>query len=61
MTNKQQPILLLPTNEDTTGPYFPTYFSDESYEDLTQIHSGVIAGPTGQHITLQGRVVDRNG
>ena len=47
MTNKQQPILLLPTNEDTTGPYFPTYFSDESYEDLTQIHSGVIAGLRG--------------
>ena len=61
MTNKQQPILLLPTNEDTTGPYFPTYFSDESYEDLTQIHSGVIAGPTGQHIILRGSVLDRNG
>ena len=61
MTNEQQTNILLPTNEDTTGPYFPTYFSDESYEDLTQIHSGVIAGPTGQHITLQGRVLDRNG
>ncbi len=61
MTNKQQPILLLPTNEDTTGPYFPAYFSDESYEDLTQIHSGIIAGPTGQHIILRGSVLDRNG
>lgn len=48
MTNKQQTNILLPTNEDTTGPYFPTYFNDESYEDLTQIHSGVIAGPSGQ-------------
>ena len=61
MTNEQQTNILLPTNEDTTGPYFPNYFSDESYENLTQIHSGVIAGPTGQHITLQGRVLDRNG
>ena len=61
MTNKQQTNILLPTNEDTTGPYFPTYFNDESYEDLTQIHSGVIAGPSGQHIILRGRVLDRNG
>ena len=61
MTNKQQTNILLPTNEDTPGPYFPTYFNDESYEDLTQIHSGVIAGPSGQQIILRGRVLDRNG
>ena len=61
MPKKQQRNILLPTNEDTTGPYFPVYFSDESYEDLTHIHSGVVAGPKGQHIILRGRVLDRNG
>ena len=60
MTKKQQRNTLLPTNEDTTGPYFPLYFSDERYEDLTHIHSGVVAGPKGQHIVLQGRILDRN-
>ena len=61
MTKKRKRNTLLPTNEDTTGPYFPLYFSDESYEDLTHIHSGVVAAPKGQHIVLQGRILDRNG
>jgi protocatechuate 3,4-dioxygenase alpha subunit len=52
---------LAPTNEDTCGPYFPIYFGDESLEDLTRIHPGVIAGASGQHIILRGRVLDRHG
>jgi protocatechuate 3,4-dioxygenase beta subunit len=50
-----------PTNEDTCGPYFPIYFGDESLEDMTRIHPGVIAGASGQHIILRGRVLDRHG
>ena len=61
MTNKQQLNVLLPTNEDTTGPYYPIYFRDEGWEDLTQIHPGVIAGPKGKQILLRGRILDRNG
>lgn len=52
---------LLPTNEDTSGPYFPIYFADEALEDLTRIHPGVVAGPSGQHIILRGNVLDRHG
>jgi protocatechuate 3,4-dioxygenase alpha subunit len=52
---------LLPTNEDTSGPYFPIYFRDESLEDLTRIDHGVVAGAAGQHIILRGRVFDRHG
>lgn len=52
---------LLPTNEDTCGPYFPIYFRDESLEDLTRVHPGVVAGASGEHIILRGRVLDRHG
>lgn len=52
---------LLPTNEDTCGPYFPIYFRDESLEDLTRIGPGVVAGASGQHVILRGRVFDRHG
>ena len=52
---------LVPTNEDTCGPYFPICFGDESLQDLTRIHPGVIAGASGQHIILRGRVLDRHG
>lgn len=52
---------LLPTNEDTCGPYFPIYFRDESLEDLTRIDPGVVAGASGQHIILRGRILDRHG
>ncbi|WP_434713528.1 hypothetical protein NMA58_24700 (plasmid) [Rhizobium sp. YTUHZ045] len=52
---------LKPTNEDTCGPYFPIYFGDESLEDLTCIHPGVIGGASGQHVILRGRVLDRHG
>lgn len=52
---------LLPTNEDTCGPYFPIYFRDESLEDLTRVGPGVVAGAAGRHIILCGNVVDRHG
>jgi protocatechuate 3,4-dioxygenase alpha subunit len=52
---------LLATNEDTCGPYFPIYFRDESLEDLTRIDPGVVAGASGDHIILRGRVLDRHG
>lgn len=52
---------LLPTNEDTSGPYFPIYFQDDSLEDLTRVAPGVVAGATGTHIILRGRVLDRHG
>lgn len=52
---------LLATNEDTSGPYFPIYFRDESLEDLTYVAPGVVASAAGQHIILRGRVFDRHG
>ncbi|MDD7972173.1 protocatechuate 3,4-dioxygenase [Roseinatronobacter alkalisoli] len=61
MSEEQRANALLPTNEDTCGPYFPIYFGDDSLEDLTRIHSGVVAGASGQHIILRGRVLDRHG
>jgi protocatechuate 3,4-dioxygenase beta subunit len=61
MTQEHGQNALLPTNEDTCGPYFPIYFRDESLEDLTRIDPGVLAGASGQHIILRGRVLDRHG
>lgn len=61
MTQEHQRNALAPTNEDTCGPYFPIYFQDESLEDLTRVHPGVLAAPQGQHIILRGRVLDRHG
>lgn len=61
MTQERGQNALLPTNEDTCGPYFPIYFGDPSLEDLTRINPGVLAGASGQHIILRGRVLDRHG
>lgn len=52
---------LLPTNEDTCGPYFPIYFRDESLEDLTRIGPGIVADITGKQIILRGKIFDRHG
>lgn len=52
---------LLPTNEDTCGPYFPIYFRDESLEDMTRLDPGVVSSASGEHIILRGRVLDRHG
>lgn len=61
MSKEQRANALLPTNEDTCGPYFPIYFGDDSLEDLTRVHPGVAAGASGQHLILRGRVIDRHG
>lgn len=61
MTQEHGQNALLPTNEDTCGPYFPIYFRDESLEDLTRIDTGVVAGAKGKHVILRGRVLDRHG
>lgn len=52
---------LLPTNEDTCGPYFPIYFQDESLEDLTRVGPGVVANASGTNIILRGKITDRHG
>lgn len=61
MTQEQQKNALAPTNEDTCGPYFPICFRDEGLEDLTRIDPGVVAGASGKHVILQGKVLDRHG
>jgi protocatechuate 3,4-dioxygenase alpha subunit/protocatechuate 3,4-dioxygenase beta subunit len=61
MTQDIRSNLLKATNEDTSGPYFPIYFQDESLEDLTVLGPGIVGGPRGQHIILSGRVLDRHG
>jgi protocatechuate 3,4-dioxygenase beta subunit len=61
MSKEQRANALPPTNEDTCGPYFPLYFADGALEDLTRIHPGVVAGASGRHIILRGRVLDRHG
>jgi protocatechuate 3,4-dioxygenase alpha subunit len=53
--------VLLPTNEDTCGPYFPIYFQDESLEDLTRVGPGIVADVAGKPIILRGNVIDRHG
>jgi Protocatechuate 3,4-dioxygenase beta subunit len=61
MSEEQRVNALLPTNEDTCGPYFPIYFGDDSLEDLTRPHPGVVSGVRGQHLVLRGSVFDRHG
>lgn len=61
MTSKVGRNELLPTNEDTLGPYFPIYFQDDSLEDLTHIAHGVVASAGGTNIVLRGKVFDRHG
>ena len=61
MTQDNGSNLLKATNEDTSGPFFPIYFQDESLEDLTVLGPGIVGGPSGQHIILCGRVLDRHG
>ena len=61
MTQDNRSNLLKATNEDTSGPFFPIYFQDESLEDLTVLGPGIVGAPSGQHIILCGRVLDRHG
>ena len=61
MTDDTERNGFLPTNEDTSGPYFPIYFQDESLEDLTRFGPGVVANASGTAIVLKGRIIDRHG
>ena len=61
MTQDNGSNLLKATNEDTSGPFFPIYFQDDSLEDLTVLGPGIVGAPSGQHIILCGRVLDRHG
>ncbi len=61
MTKNARDNALLPTNEDTCGPYFPIYFQDDSLEDLTRVGPGIVADVAGTQILLRGRVLDRHG
>ena len=48
MTQDNGSNLLKATNEDTSGPFFPIYFQDESLEDLTVLGPGSVGGPRGE-------------
>ncbi len=61
MTRDDGMNVLLPTNEDTVGPYFPIYFGDNTLEDLSRVHPGLSVRPGGQSIVLDGGVFDRHG
>lgn len=52
---------LPPTNEDTSGPYFPIYFAMPELEDLTHVADGVVGAAHGTPVILRGRVLDRHG
>ena len=54
MTQDIRPNLLKATNEDTSGPYFPIYFQDESLEDLTVLGPGIVGGPRVSTLFCQG-------
>ena len=53
--------LLIATNEDTLGPYYPISLCDNDSMDLTQIRSGIIHQPAGEKITINGSIEDING
>ena len=53
--------LLIATNEDTLGPYYPISLCDDDSMDLTQIRSGIIHEPEGEKIIINGLVKDING
>ena len=59
MKANTQANLLLPTNEDTVGPYFPINFSDPLLEDLSQFESGITAQPEGVPIIFE-RAINRS-
>ena len=59
--SRDLPNTLPATNEDTCGPYFPSYFQVPELENLTLLNAGVIAKATGTPIILRGRILDRHG
>lgn len=52
---------LLPTCEDTVGPYYPLSFTDGDRTDLSQVHPGLVLMPRGRPIEIEGRLFDING
>ncbi|MBT5186107.1 MAG: protocatechuate 3,4-dioxygenase subunit alpha [Kordiimonadaceae bacterium] len=53
--------LLIATNEDTVGPYYPISLCDNDSMDLTVIRSGIVHEPEGEKIIINGCVTDING
>lgn len=49
---------LLPTLEDTVGPYYPRLFLEPDRHDLMQPYDGLTPRPSGTPMLLTGRVVD---
>jgi protocatechuate 3,4-dioxygenase, alpha subunit len=51
-------VLLDPTPEESTGPYYPAAFLDQDPNDLSNPYAGLVVGPEGQRIILSGTVLD---
>jgi len=49
-----------PTNEDTSGPYFPINLVEPGLKNLTEFAPGTIAKPEGKAIVIKGSVRDKN-
>ena len=52
---------LLPTSEDTIGPYYPQSFCVADRADLMLSVPGTVFRPIGQSIILTGRILDVSG
>jgi protocatechuate 3,4-dioxygenase beta subunit len=50
-------LALMPTPEETEGPFYPVKNQKDKDEDLTQIN-GYLGGASGQHIVVGGHVTD---
>lgn len=53
-------LALMPTPEETEGPFYPVKNQKDKDEDLTQIN-GYVGGASGQHIVVGGHVTDIHG
>ncbi len=55
-------VPLLPTLDDTVGPYFPAPFApDSSHLDLYRPYRGLNVGPMGKPIVVRIRLIDIDG
>ncbi len=62
MTHSNKKInRLIPTNEDTIGPYYPISFCDGDSIDMATTKNGIIFKPEGEQIKVNGCVRDING
>ncbi len=50
-------LALMPTPDETEGPFYPVKDQKDKDDDLTQI-DGYVANAIGQHIVVSGRVID---